>query len=67
MIKGVQKGVRSFLNDPLPGGIVVAITSIRALHSAVASKKVTTHAQCIAVCLVLANELARLDHRDGHD
>ena len=51
----------------LPGGVVVAIAAVWTLHSAVAGKEVTAHAQRVAVRLVLANELARLHCRDGHD
>ena len=46
---------------------MVAVAPIRALHPAVAGKEVAAHAQCVAVRLVLADELARLHGGHRHD
>ena len=39
-----------------PSGIVKAVATVRALHPAVASKEVTTHAQGKTVGLILAHK-----------
>ncbi len=53
--------------DLLPGGVVVAVAAVGALHPAVAGEEVAAHTQRVAVGLVLADELARLNRRHGND
>lgn len=55
------------LSYALPGGVVVAIAAVGALHSAVAGKEVAAHAERVAVRRVLADELTRLHCRHGYD
>ncbi len=46
---------------------MVAVAAVRALHPAVAGEEVAAHAERVAVRRVLADELARLHRRHGHD
>ena len=46
---------------------MVAVAAVRALHPAVTGEEVAAHAERVAVRRVLADELARLHRRHGHD